>query len=81
MIRKFIQWWRKQWAYIPPRESDVVSVTIVRKNENGKLVEFSLDGDDANQWGWLLINQYGGYTSHPRSKKGFNTLNWKKKIL
>ena len=38
--------------------SDVVSVSITRHNEKGVLYRFTLEGDDAEEWGFLLLNNW-----------------------
>ncbi len=80
MFSQIKEWWKKQWAYIPPVESDVISVKIVRKSSDGKVYEFSLDGDDANQWGWLQLN-LKDFGRHCKAKRGYNQLNWKKQVI
>lgn len=46
------------WLFSIPksdkRESSVISVSITRRGLNGDIYKFSLDGDAAREWGWLL---------------------------
>ncbi len=70
-MKKLLDW------LLPPLEpkiSDVVSVKIVRKNNNGELFENSLTGDDASKWGYLI-------THRNRTDKDFLSLHWKKTKL
>jgi hypothetical protein len=54
-ISNLINGFRKWWNPEPISEtSDVVEVKLLRKRKDGSLVEFSLSGENASLWGFLV---------------------------
>lgn len=85
MITQIKRWWKRQWEVIPPAESDIVGVTFIRKKNDGTLVEFKLEGDEANLWGFIFTNKicrrYRGGSDDPRLRKSMEDLKWSKRQL
>jgi len=56
-----------------PETSDVVSVEIVRRAEDGRLIRFSLANNDASRWGFMITYRY------PNSR--FKELKWNREEI
>ncbi len=73
MIKRFLN-----MIFPPPKPevSDVLSVTLVRRTENGGTVTCNLEGEQASKWGHYVMRSF--CESHVSTRDKFSKLRWNK---